>query len=51
MLILGIVSNVMNLLNVQTYVSTLVTGLIMIGVLYLDKVLTDRRKKAGLTNA
>lgn len=50
-LILGIVSNVMNLLNVQTYVSTLVTGLIMIGVLYLDKVLTDRRKKASLTNA
>ena len=50
-LILGIVSNVMNLLNVQTYVSTLVTGLIMIGVLYLDKVLTDRRKKASLTHA
>ena len=50
-MILGIVSNVMNLLNVQTYVSTMVTGLIMIGVLYLDKILTDRRKKASLTNA
>ena len=45
-MILGIVSNVMNLLNVQTYVSTMVTGLIMIGVLYLDKVLTARRKQA-----
>lgn len=50
-MILGIVSNVMNLLNVQTYVSTMVTGLIMIGVLYLDKVLTERKKKESLTNA
>ena len=50
-MILGIVSNMMNLLNVQTYVSTMVTGFIMIGVLYLDKVLTERRKKQSLTNA
>lgn len=50
-LILGMVSNIMNLLNVQTYVSTLVTGLIMIGVLYLDKILTERKKKASLANA
>lgn len=49
-MILGIVSNMMNLLNVQTYVSTMVTGLIMIGVLYLDKVLTERRKQENLTN-
>lgn len=50
-MILGIVANVMNLLNVQTYVSTMVTGLIMIGVLYLDKILTERKKKESLTNA
>lgn len=49
-IILGVVSNMMNLLNVQTYVSTLVTGVIMIGVLYLDKVLTERKKKAALAN-
>lgn len=48
-MILGIVSNAMNLLSIQTYVSTMVTGLIMIGVLYLDKVLTERRKKPGQT--
>lgn len=50
-MILGIVANVMNLLNVQTYVSTMVTGMIMIGVLYLDKILTERKKKESLTNA
>lgn len=49
-MILGIVSNVMNLLNVQTYVATMVTGLIMIGVLYLDKIMTERKKKSALTN-
>lgn len=48
-MLLGIIDNIMNLLNVQTYVSTLVTGLIMIGVLYLDRVLTNKRtKKANL---
>ena len=50
-MILGVVSNIMNLLNVQTYVSTLVTGVIMIGVLYMDKILTERKQKERLAGA
>lgn len=48
-MILGIINNMMSLSNVQTYVSTMVTGLIMIGVLYLDKVLTKRKNSARLS--
>lgn len=48
-MLLGVVDNIMNLLNVQTYVNTLITGLIMIGILYLDKVMmTKKTKKANL---
>lgn len=50
-MILGMVSNIMNLLNVQTYISTLVTGVIMIGVLYMDKVLTERNERARLAGS
>lgn len=51
-MLLGIIDNIMNLLNVQTYINTFITGLIMIGVLYLDKVLTlKREKKANLGEA
>lgn len=47
--LLGMVDNVMNLLNVQTYVSRLVTGLIMIGVLYMDRVMMNKKtEKANL---
>lgn len=42
-MLLGIIDNAMNLLNVQTYVSTMVNGLIMIGVLCLDKVMAARQ--------
>ncbi|MFV0529566.1 MAG: ABC transporter permease [Lachnospiraceae bacterium] len=42
-MLLGGVDNIMNLLNTQTYFKTMVTGLIMIGVLYLDRVLTNKR--------
>lgn len=41
--ILGMIDNVMNLLNVQTYIKTMITGLIMIAILYMDKVLSERR--------
>ena len=41
-MLLGVVDNIMNLLNVQTYAITLVTGLIMIGVLYLDKIMVNK---------
>ncbi|MBQ8306832.1 MAG: ABC transporter permease [Blautia sp.] len=48
-MLLGIIDNIMNLLNVQTYVSTMVNGLIMIGVLCLDKVMMAKQlKKANL---
>lgn len=47
-MILGIIDNIMNLLNAAPYVSTLVTGLIMIGVLILDKFLTERKNKVLL---
>ena len=48
-MLLGVVDNIMNLLNVQTYVNTLITGLIMIGILYLDKVMmTKKTMKANL---
>jgi len=42
-MLLGIVNNIMNLMSVQTYVNRLVTGLIMIGVLYLDHVMMNKR--------
>ena len=44
-MLLGVINNMMNLLNVQTYVNRLVTGLIMIGVLYLDKVMMHKKTK------
>lgn len=48
-MLLGVINNMMNLLNVQTYINRLVTGLIMIGVLYLDKIMMDKKtKKANL---
>jgi len=48
-MLLGVINNMMNLLNVQTYVNRMVTGLIMIGVLYLDKIIMDKKtKKANL---
>ena len=36
---IGIIENEMNLLNVQSYYNTLITGVILIVVLYLDKIL------------
>ena len=48
-MLLGIVNNIMNLLGVQTYVNRLVTGLIMIGVLYLDHIMMNKKtEKANL---
>lgn len=47
-MILGIISNIMNLLNAPTYLTTLSTGVIMIGVLLLDKFLAGRKQKALL---
>lgn len=48
-MLLGVIDNIMNRLNVQTYVSTLVNGLIMIGVLCLDKAMMNKQlKKANL---
>lgn len=48
-MLLGVINNIMNLMNVQTYVNRLVTGLIMIIVLYMDKVMmTKKTKKANL---
>lgn len=44
-MLLGIIDNIMNLLNVQTYISTMVNGLIMIGVLCLDKVMMAKQLK------
>ena len=41
-MILGIIENSMNLLNVQTYVNTMVTGIIIILVLCMDKVIYNR---------
>lgn len=38
-LALGMVDNVMNLLGLSSYYNTLVSGLILIGVLYLDKII------------
>ena len=49
-MVLGIIANIMSLKRVQSWVSTMLTGLIMIGVLYIDKVLTERRQKEGLKN-
>lgn len=42
-MLLGVIDNIMNLLNVQTYICTMVTGMIMIGVLYLDKIMMNKR--------
>ena len=36
---IGIIENAINLLNVQAYYNTLITGVILIAVLYLDKIL------------
>lgn len=36
---IGIIENAMNLLNVKSYYNTLITGVILIVVLYLDKIL------------
>ena len=36
---IGIIENAMNLLNQQSYYNTLITGVILIVVLYLDKML------------
>lgn len=48
-MLLGVIDNIMNLLNVQTYICTMVTGMIMIGVLYLDKIMMNKRtEKANL---
>jgi ribose transport system permease protein len=44
-IILGMISNVLNLLNVQAYISTLCTGLIIIVVLYVDRVMHMNRKR------
>lgn len=44
-MLLGVIDNIMNLLNVQTYISTLVNGLIMIGVLILDKIMMNKQLK------
>lgn len=51
-MLVGIVDNIMNLLNVQTYISTLVNGLIMIGVLLLDKMMMNKQlKKTNLAES
>lgn len=44
-MLLGVITNIMNLLNVQTYINTLINGLIMIGVLCLDKFMVTRQLK------
>lgn len=44
-MLLGMIDSIMNLLNVQTYISTLVNGVIMIGVLCLDKVMMNKQLK------
>lgn len=44
-MLLGIIDNIMNLLNVQTYMSTLVNGVIMIAVLCLDKIMMNKQMK------
>ena len=44
-MLLGVIDNIMNLLNVQTYVCTLIMGLIMIGVLCLDKIMMSKKTK------
>lgn len=49
-MVLGIIANIMSLKRVQSWVSTMLTGLIMIGVLYIDKILTEKRQKEGLKN-
>ena len=36
---IGVIQNGMNLLNVQSYYNTLLTGVILIAVLYLDKII------------
>ncbi len=43
-LVLSFIDNALNLLNVQTYWSSLITGAILIFVLYLDKVLREKKK-------
>lgn len=42
-MLLGMIDSIMNLLNVQTYISTLVNGVIMIGVLCLDKIMMNKQ--------
>lgn len=44
-MLLGIIDNIMNLLNVQTYISTMVNGMIMIGVLCLDRAMMNKQLK------
>ena len=48
-MLLGAVDNVLNLLNVQTFINTLVTGVIMIAVLELDRIMMNKEtEKANL---
>ena len=47
---LGVIENILNFMNVHVYFVTLIVGLLMLGVLVLDKIMTDlaiKRQEAG----